>query len=338
MQVKERVVRRGGFFVIFGVRAGSPQPEAGAGQRRVGKERKGKKMSERRKAGAEHTGLILLKSLLVGIGPMFVGSAGVMAALALLSVYAPGLAAEPALYMGLAYAAMLPSLLALLLWIRFSQRNAAVREVEARRSPGHRLGCLALGLALGTALNLLCLLAAWLHGDIGLRFEGVEPPALLFILAAVLIQSGAEELLCRGVLYHRLYARYRSLAAACIGNTLFFAALHLANPGMGPLPLLNLLLCGLFFSVLYGLSGSLSLVCGVHTAWNFTQNIIFGLPNSGNESQYSVFSPVRAKGSWLYDVDFGLEGAVSTSLLFALLCLGLCIYGAGRPEKWRGKP
>ena len=42
----------------------------------------------------------------------------------------------------------------------------------------------------------------------------------------------------------------------------------------------------------------------VHTAWNFTQNILFGLPNSGINVPYSVFklNAATARDSFAYNI------------------------------------
>jgi hypothetical protein len=51
---------------------------------------------------------------------------------------------------------------------------------------------------------------------------------------------------------------------------------------------------------------------GIHTGWNFTQNYLFGLPNSGLVSEASVFHLDAANGitNLIYDWDFGVEGGL----------------------------
>ena len=62
--------------------------------------------------------------------------------------------------------------------------------------------------------------------------------------------------------------------------------------------------------------------------WNYTQNLIFGLPNSGIVSEASFFhmDAVNATSNWIYDYTFGVEGAVPgvfVDLLLGVLCLYL---------------
>ena len=54
---------------------------------------------------------------------------------------------------------------------------------------------------------------------------------------------------------------------------------------------------------------------------NFTQNFLFGLPNSGLISEASVFSldAANAQDSMFYNVAFGVEGAIPAVLADAAL-------------------
>ena len=99
-------------------------------------------------------------------------------------------------------------------------------------------------------------------------------------LAAMLIQSTTEELWCRGFMYERINVHY-PLWVAIVVNGVFFAFLHIFNPGVGVLPIVDIAVCGLSFSLAKWYTGSIWFPMGIHTAWNFTQNFLFGLPNSG---------------------------------------------------------
>ena len=70
---------------------------------------------------------------------------------------------------------------------------------------------------------------------------------------------------------------------------------------------------------------------GVHTAWNFTQNFLFGLPNSGLVSEASIWGldAASARDSLVYNVAFGVEGAVPAVIADALLGI-ICLVLAAR--------
>ena len=61
--------------------------------------------------------------------------------------------------------------------------------------------------------------------------------------------------------------------------------------------------------------------------WNFTQNFIFGLPNSGLVSEASVFHLDAATGisNWIYSYEFGVEGGVPAVFIDLLLLVVILI-------------
>ena len=157
--------------------------------------------------------------------------------------------------------------------------------------------------------------------------------ALIFI--AVFVQSSAEELVCRGFLYQRLRQSYGLPAVAIIGNSLLFAILHLTNEGVTILSVLNIFIVGVLFSFMVYYMDSIWCAMSMHAMWNFTQNIIFGLPNSGIVSPYSVFrlDASTAKDSFAYNVGFGIEGTLLADVILILACICLYLWGKNNREK-----
>ena len=187
---------------------------------------------------------------------------------------------------------------------------------------------LGMGLLLGFLMNFFCIVCALLHGDIKLYFDFAASgiPLMIFAFISVFIQSSCEEIWTRGFMYERISVHYPLWVAIVVNGTVF-GLLHAFNPGITALAMADLIICGLAFSLLRWYSGSLWTCFGVHTAWNFTQNLIFGLPNSGLVSKASIFhmDAVNAVSNWVYDYKFGVEGAVPA--LFMDLLLGvLCLY------------
>ena len=184
-----------------------------------------------------------------------------------------------------------------------------------------------IGLLAGFAMNALCILAAWLHGDIVLSVGRFRPLYLLAALVCVCVQSGAEELVTRGYMMGAIRDRYNVWVAAAV-NSLFFGALHLLNPGITVLSFVNVVAVGFALSVVMIKLESLWFCIAMHTAWNFSQSIFFGLPNSGIVSEGSFFHLDAARDSVLYSAAFGVEGAITTTLV--LLALTLCVLLAAR--------
>ena len=100
-----------------------------------------------------------------------------------------------------------------------------IGKPDRRAVIGWILGCLIIG-----GMNLICILCAMGNGDIHLYFGSFDIIPLVFLFVAVFIQSGAEEILCRGFMYRRLEKTYNPVAAM-IFNALFFTLLHAGNPG-----------------------------------------------------------------------------------------------------------
>ena len=226
------------------------------------------------------------------------------------------------------YLSTLPCFIAFLAYTRVTKRNLFVFDTFWKGTRGYQWSWLCKGLLAGFILNFGCIALALLHGDIKLmlNFAAVEIPFYLFALVCVFIQSSSEEMWTRGFIYDRVNVHY-PLWVAILVNGLFFGALHIFNDGAGVLPILDICICGLSYSIAKWYSGTIWFPMGIHTAWNFTQNFLFGLPNSGLVSEVSVFSldASNARTTWLYDYVFGVEGAIPA--VFADLILGLvCLY------------
>ena len=202
--------------------------------------------------------------------------------------------------------------------------NHYIIDKITTKTKGNNMANLFWGLFIGFVLNGLCALIAMINGDFTLRFSQFEIFRAFGLFFAVFVQSSAEELLCRGFMYQRLLKSTNSPAFAIIFNSLFFAALHLFNNGMSILPFYCILIFGVFASMLVYYFDSLWMVMGLHAMWNFTQSILLGLPNSGNNVPYSIFKiGSSVKGSFAYDPIFGLEGTILSCVLITICCVAL---------------
>lgn len=191
--------------------------------------------------------------------------------------------------------------------------------------PTNSLKMLGFGLLAGFLMNLFCAMIAFIGGDLDFSFGSLDIPYLVFALPLIFIQSAAEELVTRGYMLGALRERYGSIAAVLI-NSLFFAALHLLNPGITILSLTHIALVGLLCSLVVEYTGSMWFVMALHTAWNYTQNILLGLPNSGIVSPRSLLHLEAATDSILYSYEFGIEGGLPGVILYATCSLLLFIY------------
>ena len=203
------------------------------------------------------------------------------------------------------------------------------------RRRGNRPAMLLFGLTLGLLTNLAVAAAAMLSGSFQLEFVRLEPDWLLLLFLGVLVQSGAEELLCRMFLMSRLRQLFpKTPAVAILGNGLMFTALHLANNGINLPGMISLVATAVELSLVVYCFDSLWAAILAHTAWNFTQSIVLGLPNSGHVFSYSVYGLTdQGAAGFAYDPSFGLEGSAAACIVLVLCCVALFLLGRRKAAK-----
>lgn len=189
-----------------------------------------------------------------------------------------------------------------------------------------------LGLSTGFLLNCICVFAAYLNKSVTLSYFEINIPLLLIAFLCVAIQSCSEEFLCRLFIYQKLKKSYNSpLIWMCISSS-FFGLIHLFNPGLTIYAITNVILFGVLMSTMIYYFDNIWLVCGLHTAWNFTQSFIFGFPNSGVESKLSIFKLVSSNNSFYFDSAFGIEGSLFVTLILIISIIIVYIVGTKKNQ------
>ena len=220
------------------------------------------------------------------------------------------------------YSPLIASVLFFLLVCLLTKKNRFMLDVVKPTRERRSMSKLGIGILLGFLTNFFCILCALIHGDIKLYFDfsASQIPLMIFAFICVFFQSTSEELWCRVFMYERINVHYPLWVAIVVNGTVF-GLLHSANPGITALAMADLIICGLAYSLLRWYSGSIWTCFGIHTMWNFTQNLLFGLPNSGLVSEASVFHLDAATGvsNLIYSYEFGVEGAVPAVFIDLLL-------------------
>ena len=90
--------------------------------------------------------------------------------------------------------------------------------------------------------------------------------------------------------------------------------------------LLQIVLIGIQLAVLVHYYNSLWCAFWVHTSWNFTQSILFGLPNSGLVVPYSIFKIDAASTGFFFDAGNGVEGSPGACILIGIVTILLIVY------------
>ena len=219
--------------------------------------------------------------------------------------------------------------------MRFIKKNRPMLKAITPFCKGNTVKMLLFGFLVGFLQNGFCVLIAILHKDIYIKFDSFNVIQIILLLIAVFIQSSAEELICRGFLYQRLRRGYKNPMIAVIGNAVLFSLLHILNSGVTVLALINICLVGLFYSLMVYYCDSIWFPMAAHCAWNFTQNIIFGLPNSGIVTPLSIYKldASTATDSFAYNVEFGVEGTIVAAVLLGICCIAVYLWGSKNNRK-----
>ncbi len=190
---------------------------------------------------------------------------------------------------------------------------------------------LIIGLVMFSAAVLICYAKGTLTYD-GVVLGGGIGFLLLFFLGYFL-QGMSEEVLYRGYFMVSVGAK-APLIVAILLNSLLFSLMHLFNPGVKVLAIVNIILVGIFFSVYMLKSDSIWGVCAAHTMWNFVQGNLFGIKVSGLDSGVSVlkFSPTF-DGVLFNGGDFGLEGGLGVTIVLVISIAVVLLWKGKKSER-----
>lgn len=144
-------------------------------------------------------------------------------------------------------------------------------------------------------------LLAWLEEMVGL--------ALLLGVAAA-----AEELFFRGYAFQVL-VEGAGVTLALILSTSMFVVVHLRNPAVTSLGLLNIAFAGLLMALVYLRTRSLWVAFGLHWAWNWVMAAVFDLPVSGVDFDVPGYDTLVIGPDFATGGAFGPEGGLLTTLL-----------------------
>lgn len=167
---------------------------------------------------------------------------------------------------------------------------------------------------------------------------------LIAFMVGLLIQSSAEEVMCRGFLMTSL------LEKIPIPTAVFFSSLAFALPHFGTLfeaeslyiiiGIVNLFLISALLSLLVLHRGNLWIACGLHGIWNFLLLGVCSLTLSGNESDISGIFCFRIERADLWNGGrYGIEAGILTTIILGMTLIVLLNSGKARrlTEKSKGR-
>ena len=184
-------------------------------------------------------------------------------------------------------------------------------------------------MLVGMIMTGTCILAAVSGGSLilhpALSFDRI--PVLLFAAVCVFVQACGEEIESRGLLFGKMRNEGVPVITAIIVNRVFFAFVHSGNTGIGLSLYLNIFLIGILLAISVELFHTLWFACAIHMAWNYAQDFLFGLPDSGYPAVISFLNTeVRSEG-FFFDSVFGIEGSLTATFVIAAATAALIAVG-----------
>jgi membrane protease YdiL (CAAX protease family) len=162
-----------------------------------------------------------------------------------------------------------------------------------------------------------------------LSFIGINPGFFKefgFYMALSTFSAGfGEEMFCRGLLTFQIKTTRKKWVILVVPS-LIFSLLHLTNPGVTVISLVNIVLVGVLFGIMLMRTGSLWICIGAHGMWNLTQGALYGIKVSGMQTS-GIFVTELNGPSILAGGEFGAEGSiVATAVLLLAIWLSFRIF------------
>jgi uncharacterized protein len=175
---------------------------------------------------------------------------------------------------------------------------------------------LALGLAAGWGLAVVCVLPLALDGGIATRFafNSVAWGWLISDTAFFACAALAEEVAFRGYAFQR-FAGALGRPAAAVSFTVFYAIVQYLKPGSGSASFAVSLVFGLLLTLAYLRTRALWVSWGLNFAWKACRALLFGLTISGDGSHSPVIQGDPMGPFWLTGGGFGLDASWLTFVL-----------------------
>ena len=194
---------------------------------------------------------------------------------------------------------------------------------------------------IGIAIGMLIAIMVFCSVTGSISFLGINKDVsikgLLLWGIAYIIQGSEEEILCRGFLMNTLKKKVSVPMAVFISSTAFVVP-HLIMTSIldsgilySIIGVVNLYLISVLFSIIVLWRKNIWISCGLHTAWNYFLNSIFGLTVSGVDANMDglfIFKINRL--SILNGAEYGIEAGIVTTIVTILMICGIIYI-------WKGK-
>lgn len=141
---------------------------------------------------------------------------------------------------------------------------------------------------------------------------GIEWAAVFFLVGIY------EEFFFRGYVQFTLSSGMGFWPAALL-LSLAFGAVHLRNPGEGPVGALSVFVIGMFFCFTLRRTGTLWFAIGMHAAYDFGETYVYSVPDSGIVMPGHLLASSFHGPAWLTGGTVGPEGSIFDFVIIGIL-------------------
>jgi membrane protease YdiL (CAAX protease family) len=178
-----------------------------------------------------------------------------------------------------------------------------------------------LGFLFGLAeifalIGLISAFGGYSFGTLALTGNAIFKWGLLHLMLFTFVGL-FEEFLFRGYMQYTL-ADGIGFWPAAILLSVAFGAVHLSNPGEGPVGAAGVVMVALLFCFSLKRTGNLWYAVGLHASFDWGETYLFSVPNSGTFMQGHLSNAVLHGPKWLTGGTVGPEGSVFCFLTLAL--------------------
>jgi membrane protease YdiL (CAAX protease family) len=163
------------------------------------------------------------------------------------------------------------------------------------------------------------------------RIESTNSPEVLIEAFAFFGMGAFIQVLAFRLVLFRLAEELLGSWLAFVLIALIFGIFHLGNPDAGVWSTASLILGDVLLFAAFIYTRRIWLVWGIHWGWNFFQDGVFGMPNSGITELPSWIQPVIQGPEWITGGAFGIE--TSFIAFFLSVVVGLVILKAAMDKK-----
>jgi uncharacterized protein len=258
-------------------------------------------------------------ALYIALFLLLISGAATAAGLLHIAAFGPGATITPRVLATQEGLAALCAIAASAILARLERRRLAEYGMPLAQALGKNFWVGAIwGIAAVSALMLIIrMLGGYSLGAVELSGAdvaryGVEWAAAFFLVGVY------EEFFFRGYLQFTLSSGMHFWPAALLLSAAF-GAVHLRNPGEGPVGALSVFVIGMFLCFTLRRTGTLWFAIGFHAAYDFGETYVYSVPDSGIVMPGHLLASSFHGPAWLTGGTVGPEGSVFDFVVIAIL-------------------